>query len=105
MIDNPYIELAYVILVVVSSLWALSKIKAAVVIGGLWSWVTAVWMTIKASFFTVAGIIWWTNTVHETALATVLFLLAGIHIVVFVVWLTLPGVADSMPAREESEEE
>lgn len=87
-LDDRGIEVAYVVLVAVAWVWALSQVVYAVRGPSLWRWAVACWLTTKAAFFTVAAVTWWTNHLPERAFRTALYLLVLAHAVAFGVWLT-----------------
>ena len=89
-LDDPWIEAAYLVLITIAWSWAVSQICYAVKYGGAWRWITTYWLASKATFFTVAGSVWWTNHLNETVFRLALYSLVLAHLVAFLKWLTLP---------------
>lgn len=96
MIDNHVMEVAYAVLVFVAWVWALSQLRVAIVRGTRWRWVTVMWMTAKASFFTVIGSIWWFNWLDTGVLSAAIYALTIAHVIAFIEWLRVPD-AEPMP--------
>ena len=96
-LDDPWIEAAYLILITIAWLWALSQLRYAVRYGGAWRWITAYWLASKAAFFTVAGSVWWTNHLNETVFRLALYSLVTAHLIAFIKWITLPKTTALAP--------
>ena len=89
-LDDPAIEIAYVVLVIVAWSWALSQVRYAWMQGDAWRWITAYWLVAKAVFLSVAATVWWTNTLDDGVFRFALYNFVGAHLVAFIKWLTLP---------------
>lgn len=102
-LDNPTMEVSYLILVFCSWVWAMSQIRAAWRTPTGWRWSVAFWLSTKAIFLTNAGLIWWFNWTTTRWLELSVYLLVAAHVVTFGQWLRLEHPSegfDGLPARE-----
>lgn len=102
MIDNHIMEIAYAVLNFVAWVWAISQLRVAIIRGTRWRWVTTGWMVAKASFFTVAGSLWWFNWFDETVFSAAIYALTIAHVIAFIEWLRVPE-AEPMPESPAKE--
>ena len=88
-------EVAYMILVTVAWVWAISQWVWLVRFRTGWRLTTALWLTTKALFFTWAGGVFWFDWFDAETHAILIWSLATVHLIAFVHWVRLDPEGDS----------